>query len=67
MALMTNNKQKSRTFEIKMVVKVSTEEQIQVMLDMKNDILSGKFQREMLKDGIEKVTITFTETYGGNK
>ena len=64
---MTNNKQKSRTFEIKMVVKVSTEEQIQVMLDMKNDILSGKFQREMLKDGIEKVTITFTETYGGNK
>lgn len=29
------------------------------MLDMKNDILSGKPQREMLKNGIEKVTITF--------
>jgi hypothetical protein len=64
---MTNNKQKSRTFEIKMVVKVSTEEQIQVMLDMKKDILSGKTQREILKDGVDKVTIIFTETYGGNK
>jgi hypothetical protein len=58
---MSNNKQKSRTFEVKMVVKVSTEETIGVMLDMKKDILSGKHQREMLKDGIEKVTITFTE------
>jgi len=64
---MSDNKQKSRTFEIKMVVKVSTEEQIQVMLDMKKDILSGKTQREILKDGVDKVTIIFTETYGGNK
>jgi hypothetical protein len=64
---MSNDKQKSRTFEIKMVVKVSTEEQIQVMLDMKKDILSGKTQREILKDGVDKVTIIFKETYGGNK
>jgi hypothetical protein len=64
---MSDNKQKSRTFEIKMVVKVSTEEQIQVMLDMKKDILSGKPQREMSKDGVDKVTIIFNETYGGNK
>jgi hypothetical protein len=62
-----NNKQKSRTFEIKVVVKVSNEETIGVMLDIKNDILSGKPQREFLKDGIEKVTITFTEIQGGNK
>lgn len=58
---MSNNKQKSRTFEIKMIVKVSTEKAIEVMLDMKKDILSGKPQREMIKDGVEKVTITFTE------
>lgn len=53
--------EKSRVFEIKMVVHVSTEETIEVMLDMKKDILSGKPQREMLKDGVEKVTMTFTE------
>lgn len=62
-----SNKQKSRTFEIKMIVKVSTEKAIEVMLDMKKDILSGKPQREMIKDGVEKVTITFTEIQGGNK
>lgn len=53
--------EKSRVFEIKMVVHVSTEETIEVLLDMKKDILSGKPQREMLKDGVEKVTMTFTE------
>jgi hypothetical protein len=53
--------EKSRVFEIKMVVHVSTEETIGVLLDMKKDILSGKPQREMLKDGVEKVTMTFTE------
>jgi hypothetical protein len=37
------------------------------MLDMKKDILSGKPQREMSKDGVDKVTIIFNETYGGNK
>lgn len=52
---------KSRVFEIKMVVHVSTQETIEVLLDMKKDILSGKPQREMLKDGVEKVTMTFTE------
>ena len=62
-----SNKQKSRTFEIKMIVKVSTEKAIEVMLDMKKDILSGKLQREIIKDGVEKVTITFTEIQGGNK
>lgn len=62
-----SNKQKSRTFEIKMIIKVSTEKAIEVMLDMKKDILSGKPQREMIKDGVEKVTITFTEIQGGNK
>ena len=53
--------EKCRVFEIKMVVHVSTEETIGVLLDMKKDILSGKPQREMLKDGVEKVTMTFTE------
>jgi hypothetical protein len=53
--------EKSRVFEIKMIVHVSTEETIEVMLDMKKDILSGKPQREMLRDGVEKVTMTFTE------
>lgn len=62
-----SNKQKSRTFEIKMIVKVSTEKAIEVMLDMKKDILSGKPQREMTKDGVEKVKITFTEIQGGNQ
>ena len=53
--------EKSRVFEIKMIVHVSTEETIEVMLDIKKDILSGKPQREMLKDGVEKVIMTFTE------
>ena len=56
-----SNKQTARTFEVKMVVKVSTEETIGVMLDMKKDILSGKIQREWIKDGVEKVIMAFTE------
>jgi hypothetical protein len=62
-----SNKQKSRTYEIKMTVKVSTEKAIEVMLDMRKDILSGIPQREMVKDGVEKVIMTFTEIKGGNK
>lgn len=59
---MTNNKQQKRTFEIKMIVTVSTERAIDAMIEMKYDILSGKAQREMYQeDGCDKVIMTFTE------
>jgi hypothetical protein len=62
-----SNKQKARTFEIKMVFTVSDEKKIHEMLEMKQEILSGQLQREMVKDGVEKVIMTFTEIKGGNK
>jgi hypothetical protein len=59
---MSNNKKQKRTFEIKMVVTVSTEKAIEAMIKMKYDILSGKAQREMYQeDGCDKVIVTFTE------
>lgn len=59
---MSNNKKQKRTFEIKMIVTVSTERAIDAMIEMKYDILSGKAQREMYQeDGCDKVIMTFTE------
>jgi hypothetical protein len=64
---MTNNKQQKRTFEIKMIVTVSTERAIDAMIEMKYDILSGKAQREMYQeDGCDKVIMTFTEVTNDN-
>lgn len=60
-----SNKQKSRTFEIKMILTVSSDRMIEQMLEMKADVLSGQAQKEILKDGVEKVKITFTEIQGG--
>ena len=62
-----SNKQKARTFEIKMILTVSSDRMIEHMLEMKADVLSGQAQKEMKKDGVEKVKITFTEIQGGNK
>ena len=63
---MSNTKQKARTFEIKMILTVSSDRMIERMLEMKADVLSGQAQRDFLKDGVEKVKITFTEIQGGN-
>lgn len=62
---MSNNK--SRTFEIKMVFTVSDEKKINEMLEIKQEILSGQLQRDILKDGVDKVKATFIELKGGNK
>ena len=62
---MSNNK--SRTFEIKMVFTLSDEKKIEEMLEMKQEILSGQLQRDILKDGkLIKVKATFIELQGGN-
>jgi hypothetical protein len=62
MALMTNNeKTTTRTFEIKVVVKASTFENINEMLKMKREILNGETQREWKQMGFDKVTATFNE------
>jgi hypothetical protein len=59
---MTNNeKTTTRTFEIKVVVKASTFENINEMLKMKREILNGETQREWKQMGFDKVTATFTE------
>jgi len=59
---MSNDKQQKRTFEVKMVVTVSTKKAIDAMIEMKYDILSGKAQREMYQeDGCDKVIMTFKE------
>ena len=59
---MTNNeKTTTRTFEIKVVVKASTFENINEMLKIKRDILNGETQREMKQMGFDKVTATFKE------
>jgi hypothetical protein len=64
---MSNNKKQKRTFEIKMIVTVSTERAIDAMIEMKYDILSGKAQREMYQeDGCDKVIMTFTEVTNEN-
>jgi len=64
---MSNNKKQKRTFEIKMIVTVSTERAIDAMIEMKYDILSGKAQREMYQeDGCDKVIMTFTEVTNDN-
>lgn len=63
--IMSNNK--SRTFEIKMVFTVSDEKKINEMLEMKQEILSGQLQRDILKDGVDKVKITFMELNKTNK
>lgn len=62
-----SNKQKARTFEVKMILTVSSDRMIEQMLEMKADVLSGQAQKELLKDGVEKVKITFTEIQGGSK
>jgi hypothetical protein len=62
---MSNNK--SRTFEIKMVFTISDEKKIEEMLEIKQEILSGQLQRDILKDGVDKVKATFIELKGGNK
>jgi len=57
-----------RTFEIKMIVTVSTERAIDAMIEMKYDILSGKAQREMYQEeGCDKVIMTFTEIKNDKK
>ena len=59
---MTNNeKTTTRTFEIKVVVKASTFENINEMLKMKIEILNGETQREWKQMGFDKVTATFNE------
>lgn len=59
---MTNNeKTTTRTFEIKVVVKASTFENINEMLKMKREILNGETQREWKQMGFDKVTATFNE------
>jgi hypothetical protein len=64
---MSNHKKQKRTFEIKMIVTVSTERAIDAMIEMKYDILSGKAQREMYQeDGCDKVIMTFTELTNEN-
>jgi hypothetical protein len=64
---MSNDKQQKRTFEVKMVVTVSTKKAIDAMIEMKYDILSGKAQREMYQeDGCDKVIMTFKEVTNEN-
>jgi len=68
MALMTNNeKTTTRTFEIKVVVKASTFENINEMLKMKREILNGETQREWKQMGFDKVTATFNEVSNGKQ
>ncbi len=65
---MTNNeKTTTRTFEIKVVVKASTFENINEMLKMKREILNGETQREWKQMGFDKVTATFTEDGANDK
>ena len=56
-----NEKTTTRTFEIKVVVKASTFENINEMLKMKREILNGETQREWKQMGFDKVTATFNE------
>ena len=56
-----NEKTTTRTFEIKVVVKASTFENINEMLKMKREILNGETQREWRQMGFDKVTATFNE------
>jgi hypothetical protein len=58
---MTNTKQLTRTFEMKVVFQASTEELIGELLEMQQNILSGELQREIKKDGFDKVIATFEE------
>jgi hypothetical protein len=59
---MSDNKQQKRTFEVKMVVTVSTQKAIDAMIEIKYDILSGKAQRQLYQeDGCDKVIMTFKE------
>jgi len=65
---MTNNeKTTTRTFEIKVVVKTSTFENINEMLKIKRDILNGETQRELKQMGFDKVTATFNEVSNESK
>jgi hypothetical protein len=65
---MTNNeKTTTRTFEIKVVVKASTFENINEMLKIKRDILNGETQRELKQMGFDKVTATFNEVSNESK
>ena len=52
---------KARTFKIEMTITVSSEKAIDQILEVKNEILSGKIQREMIKHGADKVVATLTE------
>jgi len=58
---MTNNKQQTRTFEMRVVIQASTEELIGELLEIQQNILSGEMQREIKKDGFDKVIATFEE------
>jgi hypothetical protein len=58
---MTNNKQQTRTFQMKVVFQASTEELIGELLEMQQNIFSGELQREIMKDGFDKVIATFEE------
>jgi hypothetical protein len=58
---MKNNKQQTRTFQMKVVFQASTEELIGELLEMQQNILSGEMQREIKKDGFDKVIATFEE------
>ena len=64
---MTNNKQQARTFQMKVVFQASTEELIGELLEMQQNILSGEMQREIKKDGFDKVIATFEEVSNENQ
>jgi hypothetical protein len=58
---MSDNKQQTRTFELKVIVKASTMEAIDELLEMQQKVFSGQMQRELEGEGFDKVTATFTE------
>ncbi len=59
--MINNEKTTTRTFEIKVVVKASTFQNINEMLKMKREILNGETQREWKQMGFDKVIATFNE------
>jgi hypothetical protein len=58
---MSNEKQQTRTFELKVIVKASTMEAIDELLEMQQKVFSGQMQRELEGEGFDKVTATFIE------
>lgn len=52
-----------RKVKITLTLSISEKVYQEEMMEVKNDILSGKYQREIMKDteGVEKVKATFEE------